>query len=142
MKRAFTLIELLVVMVMISVLAVLLLPASARAKQEAGKTRCKNNLRSIGLAVAAYANDNEGYSPEISGPLYADADNADQLRYPWPTKGQDGFAPMGASDLAADGECAGTIGSNSVTIGRPQWWLASSARPARATGLGHLWAGG
>ena len=142
MKKGLTLVELLVVMVMLSLLVGIMFPALARTKEEAGKTRCMNNLRIIGQAISAYASDHAGYSPEISGPLYTDAGNADQLRYPWPVKDQSAFAPLGASGLAADGECAGTLGSNSVTIGQPQWWQASPAKPARATGLGHLWASG
>jgi len=147
MRKAFTLIELLVVMVMVTMLAVLLLPANARMTDEAKKAQCRVNLMRIGQAIVMYANANDGYVPEISGPLYLDAEQPDQLRYPFPvtsTKAQlpEFRHPFGGGSIGADGECLGTVASNSVTIAHSQWWHATSAQPARATGLGLLWAGG
>ena len=63
-RRAFTLMELLVVVAVISILVAMLLPAVALVRSQAKATVCASNLRQIGLAFSAYANDNEGLMPD------------------------------------------------------------------------------
>jgi len=70
LKRAFTLIELLVVIAIIAILAAMLLPSVAKAKQKAQTVQCNSNLRQVGVGLAMYSDDAEGRYP-ISGGVIA-----------------------------------------------------------------------
>ena len=59
----FTLVELLVVIAVIAILASLLLPALAQAKEKGRQTRCINSVRQQTLAVIMYADDHNGFLP-------------------------------------------------------------------------------
>ena len=57
MKRGFTLIELLVVIAIIAILAAILFPVFAKAREKARQSSCASNLKQIGVAIIAYAQD-------------------------------------------------------------------------------------
>ena len=67
--RAFTLIELLVVIAIIAILAAMLLPALAAAKQRAWTALCKSNLHQISLGMKMYADENRELYPESGGTI-------------------------------------------------------------------------
>src|SRR5215212_140235 len=100
-RNGFTLIELLVVIAIIALLAALLLPALARAKESGRRTACINNLRQLSIASSLYVGQNEGLFPPRTTSQH------------WPAQLADSFQnlrvmvcpsdqPLGTSDTDAD----------------------------------------
>lgn len=71
-RKGFTLLELLVVVAIIGILAAILLPALARARESSRRTSCLNNLSEIGLAIRMYAEEHNGQLPWSGGKNNAD----------------------------------------------------------------------
>ena len=86
LKKGFTLIELLVVITIIGLLAALLFPVFARARERARQTVCVSNLHQIGLAIQMYQADYNGVLPETFGDtseIVADQRPAHDLLLPY-----------------------------------------------------------
>src|SRR5690606_25468617 len=66
-KTAFTLIELLVVIAIIAILASILFPVFARARENARRASCMSNMKQIGLGIMMYAQDHDNRLMQYNG---------------------------------------------------------------------------
>jgi prepilin-type N-terminal cleavage/methylation domain-containing protein len=79
--RGFTLIELLVVIAIIAILAAILFPVFARAREQARKTTCTSNMKNVTLATLMYVQDYDSTFPVVAKPNIQDADQGGWLSY-------------------------------------------------------------
>ena len=150
-KRAFTLIELLVVIAIIAILAAILFPVFARARESARRTGCASNMKQINLAIQMYAQDNDEVLPRQEGDFgsYATATVACWINGTMPyVKNQavwycpssskhPGAPPQGASDSNywynghASGKSLGAIDRPADSILFSEWAYRSSVTGLR-----------
>ena len=125
MKKNFTLIELLVVIAIIAILAAMLLPALAKAREKARQISCISNLKQCGLGACIYMDDNNG-NIALRG-AYEGADRSWCKRLVMGKYLQDGKTltcptmPNRTNTPAADAN------TDNVTYGAYEWAIANSA---------------
>jgi prepilin-type N-terminal cleavage/methylation domain-containing protein len=80
-RRAFTLIELLVVIAVIAIMAAVLFPVFAKAKEHTRKTRCRNNMHQIIIAIRMYLDDHDGFMCPYDDDAHESADSGHAFGY-------------------------------------------------------------
>ncbi len=130
LQRAFTLIELLVVIAIIAILAAILFPVFAQAKDAAKKSVGLSNVKELGLAYALYLGDADDIFPnsvtERTSPNYATATTAEQVE-PYPIRYKLGpYIKSGSSVPTPTSNDGGVWKDPSSpawpTAGVKQWW--------------------
>jgi len=119
---AFTLIELLVVLAILGILAGLLLPALARAREQGRRSSCLNNLSQIGKATLLYAEVNEGSHPYVRDASQEEQYSTSSLALLYPTylEAVDVFRCPSSSDDPVIVGCVPGVQSGVFGVGRGQ----------------------
>jgi len=145
-KKGFTLIELLVVVAIISVLASILFPVFARARENARRASCMSNIKQLELALMQYTQDYDERLPNVQIDVPSSMPVSEypggrwgnyywywpQILYPYHKSMQVFRCPSGA-EVSADKPTSGHYGANEEVLpdrGNPTLSLAAFAAPA------------
>ena len=147
MRRGFTLIELLVVIAIIAILAAILFPVFARAREKARQTSCLSNVKQMGLAAMMYLQDyDETYCkayqfPAVQmGPLGYNYGNWYVLLVPYVKNGQIYRCPSLAQNLSGSTSTIQALGIGYAQLG--YGWNIGTSPNSYHDGFGYYYGDG
>ena len=141
-QRGFTLIELLVVIAIIAILAAILLPALAEAKEKAKLVNCMNNLKQLGMALMVYANESSDWFPQANPNTTSGAYSSTTGGDLWDIPNALGTAMINSGGSKQIAYCPSSYASKDVNSVN-YWWNYNSPTPDTTDGdyraTGYWW---
>jgi prepilin-type N-terminal cleavage/methylation domain-containing protein/prepilin-type processing-associated H-X9-DG protein len=141
-RRGFTLIELLVVIAIIAILAAILFPVFARARENARRASCQSNLKQIGLGLIQYSQDyDEKVLPANDAPFYnpGDANLARWMDkvFPYVKSGQIFVCPShsGVTGVMPETARTSTTQLGSYLYNTAFYWSSNPSSPGNRNGI-------
>jgi len=140
-RRGFTLIELLVVIAIIAILAAILFPVFARAREKARQTSCLSNMKQLSLAFMMYAQDyDEGWPATTYGDCFHPAHTWNGM-VPWVMSTQSYVKNWQVGVCPSDGEraCMSKVGSAGGNDYDPFFLMRFGTAPTSTSQAAQMW---